>query len=83
MLYQWACYDTLSYVNWSFAGAMSYLLLFQGSTWLTELLTAGKYPDYREYQSKVGKFLPSPFKGPYVPAAEPAKQDSKKADNKK
>jgi hypothetical protein len=37
---------------------MSYLILFQGSTWFTELITAGKYPEYAEYQKRVGKFLP-------------------------
>jgi hypothetical protein len=39
-------------------GAVSYLLLFQGSTWFTELITARKYPDYQEYQQRVGKFMP-------------------------
>jgi hypothetical protein len=39
-------------------GAISYLILFQASTWFTELITAGKYPDYKEYQQRVGKFLP-------------------------
>lgn len=37
---------------------MSYLILFQASTWFTELITAGKYADYKEYQKRVGKFLP-------------------------
>ncbi|KAL1618709.1 hypothetical protein SLS54_007145 [Diplodia seriata] len=84
VLYQWACFDTEVYMNWTFAGAMSYLLLFQGSTWLTELLTAGKYPEYKEYQKQVGKFLPSPFRGGYKPPTEPAKaQDSKSAAGKK
>jgi hypothetical protein len=34
------------------------LILFQASTWLTELLSAGKYPEYKVYQERVGKFLP-------------------------
>jgi len=33
-------------------------MLFQGSTWFTELLTSRKYPEYKEYQKRVGKFLP-------------------------
>jgi hypothetical protein len=37
---------------------MSYLILFQASTWFTELITAGKYEDYQEYQQRVGKFVP-------------------------
>lgn len=35
-----------------------YLILFQGSTWLTERISARKYPEYKEYQARVGKFLP-------------------------
>ena len=60
-------------MNWSFVGAASYLLLFQGSTWLTELLTAGKYPEYKEYQRQTGMFLPSVWRGAYKPLDEPAK----------
>ncbi|KAF2125691.1 DUF1295-domain-containing protein [Dothidotthia symphoricarpi CBS 119687] len=58
-LYQWGCLESQTYMNWTFAGAFSYLILFQGSTWLTELLSAGKYPEYKVYQQRVGKFLPS------------------------
>ena len=35
---------------------MSYLILFQSSTWLTEKLSAEKYPEYKIYQQRVGKF---------------------------
>jgi hypothetical protein len=44
-------------------------MLFQGSTWLTELITSGKYPEYRDYQQQVGMFAPSgfsPYKAPPV-----------------
>jgi len=34
------------------------LILFQASTIFTEYISAGKYPEYREYQQRVGKFLP-------------------------
>jgi steroid 5-alpha reductase family enzyme len=57
-LYQWGCFTTNSTYNWSAAGALSYMALFQGSTWLTELISAGKYPDYAEYQMRVGRFVP-------------------------
>ena len=57
-LYQWACMESYTFANWTFAGAFSYLILFQGSTWLTELLSAGKYPEYKVYQERVGRFLP-------------------------
>lgn len=45
--------------NWTLIGAMSYLILFQASTWFTELITSSKYPEYKEYQSRVSKFIPS------------------------
>jgi steroid 5-alpha reductase family enzyme len=61
VLYQWACMESCwPYFNWTFAGAFGYLILFQSSTWLTELLSAGKYPEYKVYQERVGKFLPKP-----------------------
>ncbi|KAF1834802.1 DUF1295-domain-containing protein [Decorospora gaudefroyi] len=59
-LYQWSCLETTTYLNWAGAGAFGYLILFQASTWLTELLSAGKYPEYKVYQERVGKFLPKP-----------------------
>ena len=58
VLYQWGCWSSDVMFNWTFAGAISYLILFQSSTWFTELITSGKYPEYKEYQQRVGKFLP-------------------------
>ena len=57
-LYQWGCYVTGSMYNWSAIGAIGYIALFQASTWFTELVSADKYPEYKEYQARVGKFLP-------------------------
>jgi steroid 5-alpha reductase family enzyme len=57
-LYAWASYSTKTYINWAGIGAFGYWALFQGSTWLTEKLSAGKYPEYREYQARVGRFIP-------------------------
>ncbi|EDN08820.1 conserved hypothetical protein [Histoplasma mississippiense (nom. inval.)] len=39
-------------------GSLCYVALFQGSTYLTEKITASKYPDYKQYQLRVGKFIP-------------------------
>lgn len=58
-LYQWSCLVTGTVYNWTGIGALSYLFLFQASTWFTELITAKKYPEYAEYQQRVGKFLPT------------------------
>jgi steroid 5-alpha reductase family enzyme len=60
-LYQWACTATDTYYNWTIVGALGYLSVFQGSTWLTELLSARKYPEYAEYQRLVGRFFPKIF----------------------
>lgn len=60
-LYQWCCLDSETFFNWTGAGALGYLILFQSSTWLTELISAGKYPEYKVYQNRVGKFLPRLF----------------------
>ena len=57
-LYQWGCWSTNTLVNWTFAGAVGYLILFQASTWFTEAITSKKYPDYKEYQKQIGKFIP-------------------------
>ncbi|KAI9715324.1 MAG: hypothetical protein M1828_000889 [Chrysothrix sp. TS-e1954] len=57
-LFQWSCYATFSFWNWSGIGAVLYLILFQASTWFTELITKRKYEEYAEYQKRVSKFLP-------------------------
>ncbi|KAK2808931.1 hypothetical protein FQN50_004204 [Emmonsiellopsis sp. PD_5] len=57
-LYQWSCIKSQQYYHWAGIGALCYVLLFQGSTKLTESITAGKYPDYKQYQLLVGKFIP-------------------------
>lgn len=58
LIYQWGCWNTEALYNWTAVGAASYLILFQASTWFTELITARKYTEYKEYQQRVGKFLP-------------------------
>lgn len=57
-LYAWAAYTTQAYLNWTVVGAIGYVALFQGSTRFTEKLSAEKYPEYAEYQARVGKFIP-------------------------
>ena len=79
-LYLWSCYVTGALYNWTGIGALCYLLLFQGSTWLTELITARKYPEYVEYQQRVSKFIPKPktlLTGP-VPERDPTIEFFKK-----
>lgn len=59
LFYAYGASITRNYSNWTIVGAASYLFLFQASTWLTELISTSKYPEYKEYQNRVGKFLPS------------------------
>ncbi|PGH15986.1 hypothetical protein AJ80_05362 [Polytolypa hystricis UAMH7299] len=57
-LYQWACLKTDTLYSWSGVGVTLYILLFQASTIFTERISARKYPEYKEYQKRVGKFIP-------------------------
>ncbi|KAJ6079518.1 hypothetical protein N7467_009271 [Penicillium canescens] len=57
-LYAWSCYKTQTYFHWAGLGVLGYLAIFQGSTRLTETISAGKYPEYSDYQARVGRFLP-------------------------
>lgn len=48
---------TGKWINYSIIGAFILTLLFQGSTLLTEYISASKYPEYRQYQEKTSRFL--------------------------
>ncbi|SNR33771.1 Steroid 5-alpha reductase family enzyme [Lutibacter agarilyticus] len=46
------------WINWSIAGCLLLLVLFQGSSEFSEEISAGKYPEYLNYQKKVSRFFP-------------------------
>lgn len=46
------------WINWSMAGCVLLVLLFQGSADFSEGITSSKYPDYKGYQRHVPKFIP-------------------------
>ncbi len=46
------------WINWSLAGAILLMLLFIGSSDFSEKISAGKYPDYKDYQKRVPRFVP-------------------------
>jgi steroid 5-alpha reductase family enzyme len=50
------------WINFTLVGAILLVLLFQGSSALTEKISSEKYPDYADYKKKVPKFLPRLFK---------------------
>jgi steroid 5-alpha reductase family enzyme len=60
----WICFYFFSVAasgqcfNWSIAGCMLLIVLFQGSSTFSEEISSGKYPEYREYQKKARRFLP-------------------------
>ena len=85
LLYGWSCFATNVLFNWTFAGAGFLILLFHGSTWLTELITAGKYPEYAEYQKRVGKFFPTSFRAYATPQPKIIRTSelAKRAEKKK
>ncbi|KAF5027232.1 hypothetical protein F66182_648 [Fusarium sp. NRRL 66182] len=71
VLYQWSCFATKNIYSYTLAGSASLILLFQGSTWLTELITTGKYSEYPLYQKHVGMFLPKSTKPYKTPIQQP------------
>lgn len=46
------------YINWSIAGCLLLLLLFKGSCDFSEGISERKYPSYKNYKNRVGRFLP-------------------------
>ncbi|MGB5696048.1 MAG: DUF1295 domain-containing protein [Polyangiales bacterium] len=46
------------WLNWTVTGAVLLTLLFQGSTGLTEKISARKYPAYAAYQRRTSRLLP-------------------------
>lgn len=46
------------WLNLTLAGSVLLVLLFVGSTILTENISSGKYPDYSKYQKDIPKFFP-------------------------
>nr|POE88259.1 uncharacterized protein CFP56_11488 [Quercus suber] len=61
VLYSWGLYSSSTLYNWTGWGVVAYLGVFFGSTPLTEGISAGKYPEYKIYQQRVGKFVPNFF----------------------
>jgi len=49
---------TGQWINWSIAGCLLLLVLFQGSSDFSEEISASKYPEYKNYQKKVSRFIP-------------------------
>jgi steroid 5-alpha reductase family enzyme len=48
-------------LNWTLAGSFLLVLLFLGSSEMTERISSSKYPAYAEYKKNVPKFIPRIF----------------------
>jgi steroid 5-alpha reductase family enzyme len=64
----WVCFYLFSisasgqWLNWSIAGCLLLIVLFQGSSNFSEEISSDKYPMYKDYQKKVPRFIGFPKK---------------------
>lgn len=63
VFYLFSVVATGEWLNWTIAGCVLLILLFKGSSDFSEEISATKYPKYKEYQARVGRFLPRWKKG--------------------
>lgn len=57
-LYLFSISASGSILNWSISGCLLLVVLFQGSSSFSEEISAGKYPEYEEYQKRIPRFFP-------------------------
>jgi steroid 5-alpha reductase family enzyme len=58
VFYFFSVVATGEWVNWSIAGCVLLVILFKGSSDFSEDISAAKYPEYKEYQKRVPRFIP-------------------------
>lgn len=63
MVYLFGVAASGEWLNPSIVGAALLTLLFDGSARFTESITAGKYPEYADYQRRVSRMIPLPPRG--------------------
>jgi len=61
VFYLFTIVATGRWLNWSMAGSLLLILLFQGSADFSEGISEEKYPDYKDYIKKTPRFLPKIF----------------------
>jgi steroid 5-alpha reductase family enzyme len=49
------------WINWTLSGPVLLIVLFQGSSRLTERISSSRYPDYAVYQKTVPRFFRLPY----------------------
>lgn len=58
VFYLFSVAATGEWLNWTLAGSVLLIILFKGSSDFSEEISAKKYPAYKAYQQKVGRFIP-------------------------
>lgn len=58
MFYGFSIAASGQWLNWSIAGSVLLIALFLGSSNFSESISASKYPEYKNYQKKVSRFVP-------------------------
>jgi steroid 5-alpha reductase family enzyme len=58
VFYFFSVVATGEWLNWSVAGCVLLIILFKGSSDFSEGISAGKYPEYKDYQRRVPRFIP-------------------------
>jgi steroid 5-alpha reductase family enzyme len=58
IFYGFSVISTGEWINWSMPGCLLLLVLFKGSSDFSEAISAEKYPEYKNYQKKVPRFVP-------------------------
>lgn len=58
IFYLFTIETTGQWLHWSITGVLLLIILFKSSSDFSEGITAEKYPEYKEYQRKVPRFVP-------------------------
>jgi steroid 5-alpha reductase family enzyme len=58
IFYLFSVISTGEWINWSMPGCLLLLVLFKGSSDFSESISAEKYPEYKNYQKRVPRFIP-------------------------
>lgn len=62
IFYLFSVNATGQWINWTIGGCILLIILFKGSSDFSEELSANKYPAYKDYQKRVPRFMPQPWK---------------------
>lgn len=58
LFYGFSVVSTGDWINWSMPGCLLLVILFKGSSDFSEDISAQKYPEYKNYQKTVPRFVP-------------------------